>query len=139
MIVIDASVVNKFFLPYEDGRDKALGILKRHIQKIDEIIVPDLLFYEVANTLATKTSIPQDQISKSLTKLDKVKLNIFHPTIDHINRAAIFAKQYRVSVYDAIYAILAQEKKCNLVTADEKFVKQTKQDFITPLGSMLVK
>lgn len=138
MIVIDASVVNKFFLPYENDRSKALNILKRHIQKIDEIIVPDLLFYEVANTLATKTSIPLDQISKSLTKLDKIKLNIFHPTIDHINRAAIFAKQYRVSVYDAIYAIIAQEKKCNLVTADEKFVKQTKQGFIALLRSIVV-
>lgn len=133
MIVVDASVVNKFFLPYEDGRDKALSILKKHIQKIDEIIVPDLLFYEVANTLATKTTIPQDQISKALTKLDKIKLNTFHPTIDYIKRAAIFAKQHNVSVYDAVYAILAKEKKCNLITADKKFVLQTKQGYIVDL------
>ncbi len=138
MIVIDASVVNKFFLPHEDGRDKALAILRNHIQKKDSIIVPDLLFYEVANTLVTKTEIPKEQIAISLAKFDKLKLNIFHPTIEHIKKAASFAKQYHVSVYDAIYAILALEKKCLLVTADKKFITQVSQDYIRKLDDLPV-
>lgn len=135
MIIIDASVVNKFFLPHEEDHMTALEILKLHIQKKENITVPDLLFYEVANTLATKTTIPHSQIVKTLAKLDNLKLHIFHPTIIHIIKAASFAKQYKVSVYDAIYAILAIEKKCKLITADSKFISQINQKYIMKLGS----
>jgi len=122
MVIIDASVANKFFLPNEGGREKALAILKKHIQKTDTIVVPNLLFYEVANTLATKTKIPQKQVIISLAKLDRLNLNILNPTIENIKKAAIFAKERSVSVYDAIYAVVAAEKKCKLITADNKFI-----------------
>ncbi|MBI4098112.1 MAG: type II toxin-antitoxin system VapC family toxin [Candidatus Levybacteria bacterium] len=134
MIIIDASVVNKLFLPNEVGRENALTILKKHIQKKDKIIVPDLLFYEVANTLATKTAIPPGQVAKSLSKLDKMDLIIFHPTLEDIGKAAIFAKKYGVSVYDAVYAVIAAEEKCNLVTADERFIAKTNLDYILNLN-----
>ncbi len=138
MVIIDASVANKFFLPNEGGREKALAILKKHIQKKETIVVPNLFFYEVANTLATKTKIPQNQVILSLAKLDKMKLNILHPTIENIIKAAIFAKKYSVSVYDAIYAVVAAEKKCKLITADDKFIARTDLDYIINLTNSAV-
>lgn len=136
MVIVDASVVNKLFLPNEVGRENALAIFKKHIQKKDNIIVPDLLFYEVANTLATKTAIPSEQVNKSLSKLDKMNLNIFHPTLESIKKAAIFAKKYSVSVYDAVYAVIAFEKKCNLITADGKFIAKTNLNYILNLNTL---
>ena len=135
MTIIDASVVNKLFLPNEAGREDALAILKKHIQKKDNIMVPDLLFYEVANTLATKTSIPAKQVTISLSKLDKMNLNIFHSTLEDIKKAAVFAKEHNVSVYDAIYVVIAAGKKCNLITADEKFIAKINLDYVLNLNN----
>lgn len=58
MIVIDASVANKLLLPLEEGHKTAKSLLKLHLMKEESIVVPDLLFIEVANTLATKSTIP---------------------------------------------------------------------------------
>lgn len=70
--------------------------------------------------------------------LQKYGLNIHQLSFGNLQSSISFSRKYHVSVYDAMYAIVAQEKKCNLVTADEKFVLQTKQDFIMLLNKMLV-
>ena len=136
MVTIDASVINKLFLPNEEGHNTAQGLIQRHIQRSQEILVPDLLFYEVANTLVTKTVIPIAIIIRSLAQLDKLKLLVIHPTTEEFKKIAKFAKTYHVSVYDATYVVLAQEKGCNLVTADSKFVAKVKLPFVKYLGDI---
>ncbi|MDO8487549.1 MAG: type II toxin-antitoxin system VapC family toxin [Candidatus Curtissbacteria bacterium] len=134
MVIIDASVINKLFLPNEEGHNTAQGIIQRHILKSEEILVPDLLFYEVANTFVTKTAIPLAKIIRSLAQLDKLKLLIIHPTMEELKKIAKFASDYHVSVYDATYAILAKEKSCDLFTADSKFVKKVNLPFVKHLS-----
>jgi predicted nucleic acid-binding protein len=136
MVIIDASVVNKLFLPNEEGHNTAQGLIQRHIQRSEEILVPDLLFYEVTNTLVTKTAIPIKIIIRSLAQLDKLKLLVIHPTTEEFKKIAKFAKTNHVSVYDATYAALAQEKGCNLVTADSKFVAKVNLFFVKRLGDI---
>ncbi len=46
-----------------------------------------------------------------------------------------FSKKHTVSVYDAIYAVLAYDRKCRLVTVDSKFTAQVNQDYIIKLGN----
>jgi len=135
MVTIDASVVNKVFLPNEEHYDLARQILQQHLQKAEEILVPDLLFYEAANTLVTKTAIPESKILRSLTQLENFKFLVIHPSIEELKRAARFAKNYRVSVYDATYAVLAKEKNCDFVTADSKFVAKVKLPFVKHLSN----
>lgn len=133
MIVIDASVVSKLFLPLEKHRQKSKEILRRHLQKLDDIIVPDLLHYEVANALATKTSLPLAKILKDLSRFEIYNFSIEHLTIKDMQEASKLSRKYKVSVYDAAYAVLAREKKCDLITADEKFVEQVKLPFVKSL------
>lgn len=130
MIVIDASVANKFILPGEEGYALVQEIFQKHGEGTEEIIVPELLFYEVANTLATKSEIPSSQIDESLDTLFVYSLRVQQYTSSSIKKAAHFAKQHKVSVYDAIYAVLAEEKQCDLITADAKFVQQVKLPFV---------
>lgn len=134
MVVVDASIVCKAVLQ-EEGRDKAKNILKRHVEELDQVVVPNLLFYEVANTLATKSAIPKAQMIRSLDKLGSLELRIYNPNLEDMKKAAEFAKDNHVSVYDAIYVIVAQENKCDLVTADNKFAKQVNLPFVKTLGS----
>jgi len=134
MVIIDASVINKVFLPNEENHDTALEIIQKHLQKSEGILVPDLIFYEVANTLVTKTVIPEVKILKSLEQLDNFKLLVINPTIEELIKVAKFASTYHVSVYDAVYAVLAVEKGCDLYTADSKFVKRVNLPFVKHLG-----
>ena len=134
MVVIDASVISKLFLPLEENRQEAKEILRKHLQEQEEIYVPDLVFYEVANTLATKTAVPLAKVLKDLNKLDKFNFNVEHSSIEAIGKAANIAKDNHVSVYDAIYAVLAQDKGCILITADAKFADQIKLPFVKKLG-----
>ena len=134
MVVIDASVISKLFLPLEENCQEAKEILRKHLQEQEEIYVPDLAFYEVANTLATKTAVPLAKVLKDLNKLDKFNFNVEHFSIEAIGQAAKIAKNNHVSVYDAVYAVLAQDKGCVLITADTKFADQVKLPFIKKLG-----
>ena len=138
MVIIDASVVNKLFFPQEVGYVQVRNIIENHLNNSGMITVPDLLFYEVANALATKTNVPKSKIGEALLELDNYGLEVFYPTIENMTNAGIFSKDNHVSVYDAIYVILAQENKCDLITADDKFAKQVKLPFVKTLGEVKI-
>lgn len=135
MIILDASVVNKIFLPNEEGRNKAKIIISNHINKANQVIVPDLLYYEIANTLVTKSQIPAATVLKALKRLYSFNFEVFYPSQEYIKEAVKFAKKYKVTVYDASYAVLARNKKCAMVTADEKFVSQVNLSYVKKLGN----
>lgn len=130
MIVIDASVAVKLLLTHEKGHIQAIALLKNHISHIEEILVPELLLYEVANALATKSSISQRSLSLSLTKINKFNFSVYHATPEEVKIASKLAKRDKTSVYDMLYAVVAKNHKVKLITADEKFVKQTGFKFV---------
>lgn len=134
MIVVDASVIGKLIFPREEGRELVKSIFQRHLNRTQEIVVPDILFYELGNALATKTSVTQNIMNNVLTRLYNFSLNVCHFGEEDIKRASQFAKSCEVSVYDASYAVLAQEKKCDLITADEKFVEKVNLSFVKSLS-----
>ncbi|MDP3758645.1 MAG: hypothetical protein Q8Q86_02905, partial [Candidatus Daviesbacteria bacterium] len=57
MIIIDSSVVFKWFDETETDGEQALRILRSHLSKSDNIIVPDLILYELANAWSTKSAL----------------------------------------------------------------------------------
>lgn len=134
MVVIDASVINKLFLANEEGEAAAREIVQKHLIKLDQITVPGLLFYEVANTLITKTKIPNTNIIKSIKQLEKFNLLVSHADMNDLIKIAKFARQHKVTVYDASYAVLAQNNGCNLYTADSKFVGIVNLPFVKHLN-----
>lgn len=133
MTVIDASVGSKWFLKKEWGSHQAKVILENHLSKTEEIIIPDLFLYEIANMLSTKTEISLWKITRSLNKLYKAKFKIFYPEESHIKLAAKLAKKFKTSVYDMLYAVVAKHHKAILITADVEFIKQTGFKFVKTL------
>ena len=130
MIAIDTSVAAKWVLEYEQDSDKAFVILEKHKFSVEEIIVPELFFYEIANMLATKSSMTIKEMISALSKIYQANLNIYHPLETDVNEAAKLAKKYKTSVYDMLYAVITKTRKTILITADEQFVKQTKFKFV---------
>jgi predicted nucleic acid-binding protein len=51
-------------------------------------------------------------------------------TKSNLEEAALMAKRYTTTVYDMLYAVVAKENVCELVTADEKFVKLSKFGYV---------
>jgi len=126
MIIVDTSVAIKWLSKSEKESEIAYLLYKKHIDGIEKIIIAPLLFIEVANTLATKSNSTEEDIETGLTFLFEVDFEIYNITLGDLVDAGVLAKKYKTSVYDMLYAVIAKNKRCMLVTADENFVKKTK-------------
>lgn len=129
-MIVDASVALKWVFKGEEHQDNALLLLKNHNDGKEKIIVPDLFFYEAANTLATKTALSTNEISESLAIIFEANLVVYHPIEKEVLQAAKLAKKHETSVYDMLYAVVAKKHKTRLVTADENFIKKTRFRFV---------
>lgn len=134
MIVADASVINKLFLPNEANYQQANELVTQHTRGKEKIIVPNLIYYEVANTLVTKSLIPLSVVTKSLSDLYSLNFEIFNLTEKNLKTVAKMAKNYKISVYDATYVVLAKQKKCDLFTADKKLLSKANLPFVKNLA-----
>ena len=130
MVVIDSSLAFKWFNSSEADVERALVVWQEHIDKKTTICAPDLIVYELANAWATKSSLSLKEIKNNLTAFFESKLEIVNIPADMVNKSVAFSKKYQVSVYDAVYAVLAKEKECFLITADKKFVEKINLSFV---------
>lgn len=132
MVIIDTSVAYKWFIDEEPKEITiaARALLKRFLKRKEKILCPDLILYELANTLAYKPKLRDVEINSIWSKLSDINLPIANPTQHFMKKCIDFSVQYRVSVYDASYAILALEKNCILLTADSKFAKKINLPFV---------
>lgn len=126
-MVLDTSVIFKWLLTDDElDIDLAKNILQDYVDKKVDIFVPDFLFIEIANILATKAYTTEKQIKESLDLLFSFNLNKYEIKQEDIIDAALLAKKYKEPVYDILFAVAAKNLKTTLVTADAKFVKATK-------------
>jgi len=126
MILLDASVVLKWFLP-EEERETALALLDAHIAQEELIAVPELLYYEVSNILAVKAPLPDEAIFEALDYLFDLELEVFSLGREEYLEAVRLARAYHLSVYDASYVALAQSLGVSFITADERLALKLKE------------
>ena len=134
MVIVDASVAYKWWDKKEPFSEEARIVLDNHLEHKNHILAPRLLLYELANAWATKSKITSNKVKSNLRDLESLGLDWQETAFDLINKSAIFSRKYKVSVYDAVYAVLAQDKGCVLITADSKFVDQVNLPFVKKLG-----
>ena len=129
MIVIDTSVGIKLINPQEKGSETVKKLLEEHYDRINEIVIPNYFYIEAANAIATKRLSDEEIISGIKLLLD-CSFG-YHPVSEeNLIRAALLAKKYHVSVYDMLYAVVAEANKTILITADEKFVRKVKLPYV---------
>ena len=136
-MVLDTSIVFKWLLNgNEPNRDAALNIIQDFLHSKIDVAIPDFLYIEVANILATKSSVKERQLKESLDLLFSFDMNVYEITDSDVKEAAILAKEHKQTVYDMLFVVLAKRLKTTLLTADTKFFTATKFPFIKLLSRM---
>lgn len=109
MVIIDSSVVFKWFDQGEILSDRAMKLLNSHLSSQAPIFIPELIFYELTNAWATKSALKTEEIIKNLQTFLEYSLNIISAEKSLFEKIVRFSKKYEVTTYDAVYAVLAQK------------------------------
>jgi predicted nucleic acid-binding protein len=128
MKVLDASVVIKLLI-HEQGSNK----VRELVDSGEVLLVPDIIFVEIANTLATKTRLSPAQVIRGLELVYQMGFREIHINKEILLASASAAKKMGTAVYDMIYAQIAKKRGLKLITADVNFARKTGFDFITLL------
>lgn len=123
-VVLDASVVAKWFLP---GRDEslvaeALETLRRYSSGEIHVVVPDLFWAEMGSVLwkaGRSSRVTGSAIQNALSILRELRFTSF-PIKPMLDSAFAIAAKFNCSVYDSLYVAAAISSDTELITADEK-------------------
>lgn len=129
-VVIDASVVLKWYLVDEALEEKALSLLEGHYHGRIALVAPELLGYELVNGLviaARRGRIPEPVVSEALEgfwSLDIEMVSAWRIS----QRLVHWCRSYGLTAYDASYAALTEMKAAGLITADEKLYRAVRAE-----------
>ncbi|MGD0886789.1 MAG: type II toxin-antitoxin system VapC family toxin [Thermodesulfovibrionales bacterium] len=115
--VVDASIAIQWYLP-EDYSEYAERLLSPEI----ELLIPDLLFSELANIVwkqVIRHDYARQKASTILETLEAVPFQIWSAKslMSHAFAIACLTKR---TFYDSLYVALAENTACKMVTADRK-------------------
>ena len=129
-VVLDASVIMKWYLYDETYGQKALDLLHKFITKELNILSPSLLEYEVINglTIAQKRGrIKEEKILSAIEGFFDLQIDL--KDLSHFyHRSLHYCRVFNRSLYDASYLALAETEGIPLITADESLHNAVKKD-----------
>jgi predicted nucleic acid-binding protein len=122
-VVSDANVALKWF--HHEGEEDvaaARGLLDQHRERRVVVHVLDLTFYELGNALLRgRTRASAEQTAIVLAALREICLTIT-PDNQDLALAGELAVEYKLTLYDAAYAAVAQRRDATLVTFDRQLL-----------------
>jgi predicted nucleic acid-binding protein len=119
LLVVDASVVSKWFFPEEHSSES-----QRLLSPRRTLLAPDLIWSEVGNIAwkrVRRGEMEADEAAQFIADLIRLPLDTV-PTQTLLAPALELAIATDRTVYDCMYLALAVDRKCRFVTADEHFV-----------------
>jgi predicted nucleic acid-binding protein len=123
--VVDASVAVKWFIrEREADREEAFALRRRHVEGRTRMIVPELFLLEVPNAIKASKRASEDELSKVITTLHDLDLQIERHSWDVLRKANAIAWAYNLTWYDGVYVALAEVLGYPLVTADEALMRK---------------
>ena len=137
--VLDSSVAFKWHVREADT-DKVLFLRDDFARGVCELIAPDVLPVEVAHALTRAERQRRITPTEGAVHLRDMfaLLPDLHPHLPLLPRAYTISSTARQGVYDCLYVALAEREGCQLVTADDKMVKnlQALFPFVIALSSL---
>ena len=127
MKVLDASVVAKWYKE-ESGSDAALKLKDEFVSGNIDIIVPDLIVYELANCIRFSPGSDEKDIIDIIENFTDLGIDIVVPSLHLLESASKLSFKNNVTVYDAAYLALAKAVGAEFITADKKFYERIKEE-----------
>ncbi len=134
-IILDSSVIAKWFFPTEVDGQIALSIKDLFLAKEISISVPTLIYYEINNLI--RTAIKGQRVSEDLAKKAYqgfLNLDLVVYSSKGLMESALeIALLLDISSYDASYVALSQYLKIPFLTSDQKLLDKSKSDLVLSL------
>jgi len=134
-IILDSSIIAKWFFPSEEEAEKALKIRDLFISHEVSVSAPILIYYEINNLL--RIAIKTLRISEKLAKeayLGFLELDIVaYSSKDLMVMALEKAISFNISSYDASYIALSEYLNVPFITADQRLIGKAKNDLVVSL------
>ncbi len=128
--VLDSSVGFKWVVP-ELHSDKALRLRDDYCKGIVELIAPDIFLVEIVHALTRAQR--QKRITPAQGALALADIMNTQPQlagyIPLLPRAYQISSHRNVGVYDCLYVALAEQEACDLVTSDDRMLKNLQPHF----------
>ena len=133
--VFDASFVGALIIP--DEKNPRVDKIHAQIDESDEIVVPQLLWYEAANlfnNLIRRKRYVFDDVMQFFPKLAAIRLSCDSEAgVAYSQKLLRLCNDYNLSSYDAAYLELAERKKAALCTMDENLQAAAKKHSVPVL------
>jgi predicted nucleic acid-binding protein len=127
-LVLDASVVLKWYLPDEACGQEAVNILEQHVAGDVALFAPTILPYEVLNALLVAERmgrIAEDVTEEAFHAFLELEINFQDSFRDYPDVLSV-ARSFQRSAYDASYLSLARAKNIDFVTGDKRLYNAVK-------------
>ena len=122
-LVIDASVVIKFYVP-EILSDRAQEVMSLVADGELMLLAPDLLYPETGNILWKKQRLHEltpDEVEEIVDAITSLPIKIEHSR-QIMPLSVSIALQSGITVYDAMYVAVARIYETRMITADRRLV-----------------
>lgn len=121
-LVLDASAVAKWFVKEEEYHEMR-KIRDLYLEGKISLYIPSLLFIELANTLRYIKGLTSLDVINAVRALKMLHLNVAD-SIKVLDRAIEVAFSYNITIYDAIYVVLAENINATLITYDAELLSK---------------
>ncbi len=121
-VVIDVNVAVKWYVP-EDFSDDAMFLLELFKNKQINVYAPVTMKAEFANAIrkyVIRKIISREIAEEILSEIKTIPINYCNITWKIIIDAFEYAFKKSITVYDAIYVILAKNLSAKFITADKR-------------------
>lgn len=122
-IVLDTSIIIKWF-NQEAGSKQAKIIYKQFQNQEIQIILPELVKYELGNALLKGKKITLAKAKTILSNFYKLPFVFIEEDKDLSLLSYQIAEKQNITYYDACFLALAKREKADLITANPKHQKK---------------
>lgn len=133
--VFDSSFIGALIIP--DEKNPRVDKTRASIGEDEDIFVPQLFWYEVANVffnLVRRKRYSFDEVLRFFPRLTAIRLlSDFETGGSYAAKLLRLCNEYNLSSYDAAYLELAERKKAVLCTLDENLQKAAKKRGVATL------
>jgi predicted nucleic acid-binding protein len=123
VLVADTSVFIKWYRQHEEHAAEALALRDAYLAGKILLVEPDMALVEFANVMRYMNELSMEQVQLAVESLMALPVQWLKPTDALMQRTVAIARGHDVTVYDALFATVAEAYDALFVTADMRFVR----------------